>query len=305
MNQIVRETAINAINNGVYAKNLRYIYHPSASVEEFAFVKSMGSAPAMTSWISQQAHYREGVQLQVAQAVSNDLLCTDFSGAASVTDIPWPARVVEMYFEDPLLPTILLMRTSHDHLQKLFPQLDIGIKLDDFIIAMMQQGSGDDAMLLSLQLRPDMYSAFLNTGETDKMPTGPFSANLTEEDNYTMAFMLHLALKVFVFASIPVYKPSLMTRKQMIFGGKAGVHARPYRPAFHVAYLPKIQYFKVANNSKESSSREFRGKRGHIHWYHHARFVNRKGTWDYIAPIVDPHTGKYPEVDVIKVRKPA
>jgi hypothetical protein len=305
MNPEVQQIALDAFNKGIYKKNIHYMFSPNADPAEFAYVKKMGASPAMSAWMIQQSHRKAGVQMQVAKAVSNDLMSSDFSTAAKIENVPWAAPVIEVYFEDPLLPTILLMKTDPTQLQVWFPEIDCGKLQGEYITGLMQEGSGEfTGKLLSLQLKPDMYDVFLATGHTTKMDTGLFSSELTEQDNCSMAFMVHLALKVFVFASMPAYKPKSIVRKQMTFGGKPDVKGRPNRPSFHVVYAPKVIYPKHESNLS-ASGKAFLGRRGHMHWYLHERFVNRKGSWDFMAPIPNPKTGKYPEVNIIKVRKPS
>jgi hypothetical protein len=89
----------------------------------------------------------------------------------------------------------------------------------------------------------------------------------------------------------------------MHYGGKPDVKGRPNRPSFRVVYLPSIVRPKAPVQTN-GEGKDFRGRRGHIRWYHDERYVNRKGTWDFIQPIKDPKTGKYPEHMVYKVRKP-
>lgn len=304
MNPEIQNIAFDAFRRGVYKKNIYYIFDTSARTDEFAYAKAMGGSPAMSAWMIQQTHHRVGVQMQVNKNVSDDLIASDFSDAASVENIPWPAPVVEVYFEDPLLPTILVMKATPQQIAKWVPNVEVNLKREEYITALMQEGNEETGgMLLSLQLAPDMYHTFLTTGQTPSMDTGLMSHPLSDSDNMSMAYMLHLVLKVFAFASIPKYKPQPISRKDMHYGGKPNVKGRPHRPACRVSYMPKVIYTPVAKPATEAD-REFRGRRGHIHWYRHDRFVNRQGTWDFIAPVVDPHTGKYPARNIIKVRKP-
>jgi len=305
MNPQIHSLAIDALCKGIYKKNIHYMYKQGADPEEFSFVRALGASPGMSSWIIQQAHYKLGVQMQVSKSVTSDLMSSDFSEAAKVENVPWPAPVVELYFQDPMLPSILVMKTTPQQLQEWFPKLEIGLIAEEYITACMQEGSElETAMQLSLQLKPDMYSAFLASGETPSMKTGPLSIELSLQDNAVMAFMLHLSLKVFAFASIPAYKPVPMTRKQMVFGGKPEVKGRPTVPSFHVTYMPKVVYTKPSEPATNGTGHQFRGKRGHIHFYYHERFTNRQGTWDFYPPSINPLTGKFPEHSIIKVRKP-
>jgi hypothetical protein len=305
MNPKVKEIAERAIRSGVYKKNIHYLYEPGARTSELALAQILGGTAGQSGWIIQQVQMAYGKQLHVSKQVSDDLLATDFTEASKIENVPWPATSVEVYFEDPLLPTILVMKSSPDELEKLL-RLDLSeLKSEEYITALMQAGNdvwGDTQ--LNLQLNPPLYETFLNEGEVPPMnQDAVFSSALNEQDNFTLCYMLHLALKVFVFSSIPTYKPISIGRKQMSHGGKPGVKKRPDRPAVRVDYLPKvIQERRLSIPSDESHT--FKGRRGHIRYYKSDVFVNRKGTWDFLPPVANPHTGKYPERSVIRVRKP-
>lgn len=305
MNNTVKEIAEKAFAEGIYKKNIHYIYRPGANPDEFQMVKAMAGSPGMSSWIIQQAYRIVGSQMHVSKEVSDDLQATDFSEASKIENVPWIAPVVEVYFEDPSLPTILVMKTHPALLQEWFPQLDVDLESTEYITALMQEGSDElTSKMLSIQLKPSMYDAFLNNAEVPDMQHGYFSSALSEVDNNVMCYMIQLVLKVFAFSSIPAYKPVSITRKQMTKGGKPDVKGRPVRPAFRTSYLPKVISQPVHTDTGTGTEREFHGRRGHIRWYSNERFVNKKDTWDFIKPVADPTTGKYPTRTVFKVRKP-
>ena len=303
MNPEVERLAFEAMKSGIYKKNIHYMFGKRDPVEELAEVKALAASPGMSAWAIQSAYRQRGTQVHVARNVSSDLIATDFSGTASVEDVPWLDKVVEVYFEDPKLPTILCMKTTPEELHEWFPEITFSLKNEEYITCLMQEGGKlEDAKLLSLQLKGDMYDSFLSTGTTEKMETGLLSSELNIHDNAILCYMLHLVLKVFTFASIPIYKPTPLSRKQMHYGGKPGVHDRPERPAVHITYVPKVLH-KLPENNPTGEEHDFKGRRGHIRWFIHERFVHKKGTWIYVPPVVNPYTGKYP-VGIIKVRKP-
>lgn len=303
MNPEIFNSAQESFKKGIYQKNIHYIFERGAKADEFAMIKTLAGSPGMSAWMIQQAYYKTGVQLQVQKAVSDDLLFSDFSKVAKIEDIHWPAPVVEVFFEDYALPTILLMKYKPDDLQKLLPQIEIGLKSEEYITGLMQEGSDPiNGKLLSLQLKSDMYNKFLQTGECEEMDTGPMSYPLSATDNCAMSFMLHLALKVFTFASIPVFKPVPIARKQMIYGGKSGIKDRPEKPSFRVQYLPKIITLKKKAEEKVRHI-QFKGRRGHIRFFSSEKFVNKKGTWIFVEPLRNPLTKSYPEIKLVKVRK--
>jgi hypothetical protein len=264
----------------------------------------MGGFSGVSGWISQQTYYTDGVQMQVSKQVTNDLLATDFSSAAKIENVPWISPSVEVYFEDPMLPTVLVLKTSPKELTEMYPHIPLQMDLTnpEYISVLMQEGRAGDRQQLHIQLRPELYERFLAYGEAPTMIGGDVSFSLEPKDSASICYMLHLVLKVFAFASIPAYKPTPLTRKQMHYGGKPGVKNRPDRPSMRICYLPTIIRPKPPE-PEPGDSKEFNGRRGHIRWYMNDRFVNRKGTWDFIRPIQDPKTGKYPQC-LYKIRKP-
>lgn len=304
MNPQIQENALKTIRSGVYQKNIHYFFGPQLDPEQYKVVNLLAGSSGASSWIIQKSYHHLGVQMQVSKQVSDDLIATDFGPASRVENVPWIAPVVEVYFEDPILPTILVMKTTPKKLQEWFPMLEVELFRDEYINALMQEsGEKIEAKQLSLQLAPEMYDEFLLTAQTPPMKSGIFSVPLSESDNEVICFMLHLVLKTFAFASIPHFKPIPLTRKQMTMGGKAGVKERPNRPSLRITYLPKIITPFVTKDIIPSGGKEFRGRRGHIRWYNSERFTHRKGTWDMISPVKDPHTGEYPKRMILKVRK--
>lgn len=303
----LQSIAFDAFNKHKFAKDIRYVF-ASGDVNSLAYYKAMGGSPAQAAWMVQSAQKKVGIQMQVTKQVSDDLMATDFGGSAKVDDVPWPNPVIEFFFEDKLIPTIILMKTTPDQYKRWFPELDVS-QLDptDYLTGMMQEGIGSDAKALSLQLKPNMYEAFLQSGDTqeENMELGIFSHDLSPEDNCCMAFMVNLCLKVLAFSSIPEYKATPITRGMMTraFGGKPGVNDRPSVPTFRTQYqyLPRIIRPKA---EPQGGSHEFLGRLGHIRFYRSEVFKNMKGKWDWIRPIANPKTGKYPERKDLKVRKP-
>ena len=304
MDPSVEKLAFEAIESGVYQKDIHYIFGKRDPVEELLMAKTLAASPGMSAWAIQSAYTQRGTQIQVSKHVSRMLIASDFSERASVHDVPWLDKVVEVYFEDKKLPTILCMKTSPQELREWFPQVEIGLKAEEYITCLMQEGKDiETAKMLSLQLKPDMYDSFLAEGKTEKMNTGILSSELSARDSAIMCYMLHLVLKVFTFASIPIYKPIPLAHKQMYFGGGPGIENRPNRPSRRVIYMPKVVH-ETSGFDGDGKEHDFKGRRGHIRWYISEVFVNKKGTWAYIPPVINPHTGKYPIGGIIRVRKP-
>lgn len=299
------DLAMKAFQDGVYAKNITYGFSPKADLEEFEYVRRLGGSPGQSAWMTQQMYHRVGIQYQVQKEVSDEMMETDFSEGSRLEDIPWPAPAIEMYFEDPKLPTILLMKTSPQYIESTIPGITVALKEPEYLTALMQEGTDPvHHAALSLQLHPGMYKQFLDTAETEKMDDmGAFNSSLNERDHASISYMLNLAIKVLVFASLPRFKPAPIGRKQMHFGGKPDVRGRPQRPAFRTFYAPNVRYLSNGTDKKPGESgikREFRGRRGYWVYYKHERYTLRRGTWDYI-PRTEVSSEKIPTV--VKVRK--
>lgn len=298
------DLAMKAFADGIYAKNLNYRFSKNADLEEFQFIKKHAGSPGQATWLTQQMYARVGIQYQVQKEVSDEMMETDFSAGSQLEDVPWPAPAIEMYFEDPKLPTIIMMKTSPQYIESTLPGMKVALKEREYLTAVMQEGSDPiNHAALSLQLHPGLYKQFLDTAETVRMEDfGSFSASLNDRDHASISFMLNLAIKVLVFASLPRFKPAPIGRKQMHFGGKPDVKGRPQRPAFRTFYAPNIRYLSDGPKSQNETGfkREFRGRRGYWVYYKHERYTLRRGTWDYI-PRTEVSGEKVPTV--VKVRK--
>jgi hypothetical protein len=200
MNPRVKELAEPKIFGGEYTKNIHYMWAHGANSGEFQRVTALGGMPGQTQWVMTQAHYKVGVQMQVSKQVSDDLLASDFGPAAKIENVPWVSPVVELYFEDPKLPTMLVMKTNQKLLSEWFPHLPLEVSAPEYISCLMQEGNHlESAKLLNVQLRPEMYDEFLENGVAPNQRMGIMSVQLDDADNAVSCYMLHLALKVFAF----------------------------------------------------------------------------------------------------------
>lgn len=307
----IEEIALRSFRGGVYSKNIEYSFSPNADLRELKMLQQMAGAPGLSAWIIQQAYRKIGSQLHVQKEVSDDLRASDLPQSVRLQDIVWPSRCVEMYFEDPLLPTVLLMKIYPAELGKLFPGMSVNLPAEEYTTALIQEGNGLRGRFLSLQIRPEQYQLFMDEARVNTMRdkgTGLFTHELNEQDHASLCYLLHLCMRVFAFASIPHMRPAPITRKQMHYGGKPDVRGRPNRPAFRALYLPNIKYQFAGENERGGSGegdgthRSFRGRRGHFRFFRSDYFVNKKGGWTLIRP-VPAKDGTYPTRKMY-VRKP-
>lgn len=285
---------------GGYRKNINFIR--MNDVINPLYMDSL----SVNAWLLHRVYHKAGIQLQVEKVVSDELIATDFKGTCSVSDIPWLAPAIEVYFEDPLLPSILLGRFTVQQVRDLsgFSATFRNSPKDEELMTFLLECDSEpkQTFVHALETVPNCEH-FLRSGELP-VPNllGPKSTELTQDENNDLRAMVNLALKVLVFASTPVHLKTPLTRKTMRHGGKPGVHDRPPRPAFRITYLPHVIREKHPAEAN-GVGRDFHGHIGYIRWYRHERFVHRRGTWDYVRPAVDPATGEFPKRQ-FKVIKP-
>jgi len=268
----------------------------------YAALIGMHSHTVAANFLAHRLQRRAGLQFQVTKQVSDDLEASDFGAGSRFQDLPFPAPSIEFYFEDPDLPTIIMAQFHQPILERHFPWLEFPATYKPVLCIAMQDREGCDfAVKFAYEVE---LEGFLSCGLEQWDDTSEMLLTaLSRREKDAFMHMARLAFKVLAFASIPRYKPQPLQRSQMRFGGKPGVCGRPKRPALHVIYLPKIVPVKPPSQAT-AAKHTFKGRRGHIHWYNADCFVHRRGTWDWLQPVADPATGKYPQRPKVKVRMP-
>lgn len=243
-----------------------------------AGMEGINGTPGLLCYVGQHYHLKVGIQLQVEKAVSDDLLRSDLSPETTFEDVPWPAPSVELYFEDPHIPTCLVQRWDTDKVMAAVP-----VRLRDrpsrFVLSCEKRGGQACTLALEASMWPDLVA--------DRVPAqedAPFA--LETDEQLAVNALARLAVKVMAYASLPLCQPQVLTRKMMHHGGKAGVRGRPARPASRVLYV------QAAGREREPSHnpgrRLFLGRRGHFRFFRSEYFKTRRGQWTYIAPVPGP-----------------
>jgi hypothetical protein len=282
-----------------YAKNISYSFN--GDPREYEIAKRLAGGPGQVVWLMHSVHQKHGMQMQVSKQVSDDLAVTDFHAGTLIENIPMPAKCVEIFFDDPQIPTILMLRCTKDDISVWFPWMEAAWSDGEHLFAIIQEGTPPNGKHHTVHLVGGQLQRFIDGEFNDAMNTGILSAYLSKGDDEEMGKMIKLALKVFIFSSIPQFKPSPITRK-MMKAGKPGVCNRPNRPSVRVQYLPHVYY--DGESKAGSGSKAFHGRRGHVRWFSSEYFVNKKGSWSYVRPVADPATGRFPERSIARVRKP-
>lgn len=249
-------------------------------------------------------HQERGIQMSVSKAVSDDLQASDLQNVR-FEDVAWPAHSIEFFFDDPDLPTLLMLYATPAALarMKLAPPEDRD-NTKPFIRVLVQERHerGSSAYTLQANYQPAHMDRFVQDSNECRPFCDPNADALEPEEAEKLAGLVLLCYKVLVFSQVPRLKPAIWQPYQLPRdGGRPGVGRRPRRPIHRVIYLP------AARKTDEGTTREkgphtFRGRRGHFHHYRDDCFVNKKGTVDYWAPIPGPD-GSFPKT-VYRVVKP-
>ena len=241
--------------------------------------------------LEQQRLY--GVQYVVQKRVTDDLAHASV-GNVKFSDIAWPSTSMEVYFEDPAIPTLLIQRMN----ERLFRELcrDWPITTEPApkeyeVISVTVQLPGAE---LHICYSPSEIGKWLVEGNTYRLPRDKGYVDMSEQEEQGLRDLTMLAYKVLVYASVPQLAPKVVGKKELRNGGKPGVHGRPACPIFHVVDLPR-QYRESKEATTKQTTKKFRGRHGHFHHFRSECFVNKKGTFDYWPPVLGPD-GTLPKI---------
>ena len=250
----------------------------------------------------------EGAQMWVSKDVSDDLQAADLDPEEiRFEEVEWPSNRMEVYFEDPQVPTFLAVNTcDKEHyaaltrLTKLKPEQDV--VSEERYISVIAADTEDS--VLSFTYETEEVDRFA-TGSTPDVAPGHslVSARLEEDEVERFRQLTVLLFKVLLLASSEGHeirrtreKP---TKKQ---GGKPGFKNRPTTDRLIVEYLPRHHAERRKAAAKEAGKHKFNGRRGHWRRFNSPFFVNKKGTKRFIFPIPGPD-GTVPRRKFV-VRKP-
>lgn len=263
------------VRSGQFVRDLNWLNWP---INQFAVAQAQRKAgdSLVIAVLMEGLHQKRGVQMRVSKEVSDDMLLTDI-GDLQFDDVAWPAQSIELFFEDPTLPTFLVSKCEPEELEKLFG-IEISNKRPGRVMARLDT----ERTCLTLNLNRELWGPlFLEGKRLDVSRALP----LSDVDNQTMNFMLRLAFKVFAYATLPRYVPENVTSITRAMGGKPGFKGRPNRPAKRVVYLPSVHTPREVYERGEPTGRQILERRGFFRTYRHARYVNMRGKVQFIAPI--------------------
>lgn len=292
------------LRSGHYARDLRWLNWP-CTVGACQQAVDRGGYAYLMAHLSEAFHSKRGVQMRVTKEVSDDMLLTDM-GNVGFHEVPWVAPSVEVFWEDPTLPTILLARANRLELESTVRgRLNHLIPLPvERVMVRMDCQSPDGQKVLTEVLKEDTWEAAFIRGEQTEALQGSLPIN--PQEARALRFMMGLAFKVFAYASLPRYAPEKVVAPiTRAMGGKPGYMGRPMRPALRIIYLPSVHTVvkhEEGSNGGPYIGRSFNGRRGHFRTYRHERYQTMRGVRQFIAPI---RVSGAPEVTYMVRQPPA
>lgn len=282
-----REDVIAAMRSGKYARDVTWLRNLTIEGLNIGY-RDEGDAFTTTAF-THMVYEKRGVQVRVQKEVSDDMLLSDL-GDVKFGEIPWPAAGVEMFFEDPTLPTVVLAKTSAAELERMLPGLEIKAPpgmtqeqvREERVMLAMQSAEG---VCLTFNLLQSVWDLTVNEGA---MLNFDKAVALEADEHAVMKEMLRLALKVFAYASLPHYQPEPVREITKKMGGKPGFKERPARPALRVIYAPNLHTPREAGSGEHEvtgKTHRFLGRRGYFRTYRHERYREMRGKRVYIGPI--------------------
>lgn len=289
MNLVLRQPGLSS----KFLKNLDYTESTNVTKGDLEFATMVGGAEAMLDLALKYRYAQEGAQLRVAKQVSDALLDTTFHADVTFADIPWPKRVLEIYFDDPNLPTILVGKLPWGEIKRTFVHLNYAPDIrraynvsDEELcyLAVLGLPNGSSSIII---LSRDTWDVYLR-GRLGEMMPG--SMGVDDLEGGVGREMSALALRVLAYASIPQAIGESESRKTMKTGGKPGVKNRPSRPNIRVIYLPR-KYFEETQQHQHQGTgtgRKVEYRAPHLRFFKHERYTYMRGKFIFIEAIGTP-----------------
>jgi hypothetical protein len=273
--------------------------------------KQIGGMGSVHATVMQLMQTKEGSQLWVSQDVSNDLLLSDIDPEEiCFGEVYWPAKRLEVFFEDKTLPTFLVAKApftlqssdiakalpslaSHvEYFAQRHPELRDRNSEDIAIQFLAQAGRGEEAALLYLNVPFDEVDDYIRSGgeNCSQRECAPAERLLRSAERAAALQMLSLLFRVLLFADSEGHETRRTreqpTKKQ---GGKAGFLGRPTTERLVVEYLPRhIAERAGAARQETERNHKFRGRRGHWRHYRSERYKKMRGKKVFIFPVPGP-----------------
>jgi hypothetical protein len=290
-----------------FVKDITYppadVYKDPQRLAEFMQIIFDGrDAGAYTRMSILMLQARFGAQMWVTKDVSDDLQAADLNpDDIKFEEIEWPAKRLEVFFEDPSIPSFLAaLFTNEEQRQDLGRAINGEADIVTIALDQVQmdkplihiQAEDEEASMVSLTYTPedvDKFAAGDDLPENDERPSSGWSVNMSHDEEADLRQLTVLLFKVLLLASSEGHsirrtrdKP---TRKQ---GGKPGFKNRPATDRLIVEYLPRHFVERRQAAEEEGNTHKFNGRRGHWRRFRSEKFVNMKGKKKFIYPIPGP-----------------
>jgi hypothetical protein len=248
-------------------------------------VSTDGGPTALSSFIK-ASRLLNGVQVMVDSRVSRDLEITNVIG--DLSKLIWPGDTLEMRFMDPALPTVLIVNQLNETGQR-------------HGMAFLVDAVDNASMTLSINPK-DWQSLIEGQYKENMVPRTKEDMPLDDQETEAIRYMALLAIKVLAYSSIPQHKPALLTTKTE--RKEAGFHPKRIMPkdkTFVVKYLPRVirdrEEFPISEPT--GKTHRFLGRAGVLRFYENERYINVRGTWQFLPPIPPPDGVEV----IVKIRK--
>jgi hypothetical protein len=274
-------------------KDFRYMYEidlrevPSDILQKSRHLATATGGPTGLGSFIKATRLLEGTLVIVDQNLSRDLEISNVFG--DLKDIIWPADCIEMRFQDPTLPSIMMIS------QRMHSNQD-GVA---FLV------DAKDGASLTLSMPESEWREYILGQKQDVMMghTTPYDMGLDKKESDAIRYMATLALKVLAYSSIPQHKPEPVVTKDQ--RKAAGIHPKHFNPRLQkkilvVKYLPRIikeREDKLFNPT--GKTHQFLGRIGVLRFYKDDRYTHMKNKWQWLPPIQPPEGVKV----IVKVRK--
>jgi hypothetical protein len=249
-----------------------------------------------------QAHY--GAQLWVSKEVSDDLQCADIDPAEiKFADVDWPFPRLEVYFQDPEIPTLLASNFTNAEQRTVIEKLlKKPLHVTERERAILQastsrllhvQTEDTESSVVSLTYTADDVDKF--AGGADFPPAIPmerhvgWAVDMNANEKSELRRLTLLFYKVLLLAGSEGHTIRRTNQKPTrAEGGKPGLRNRPSHERLIVEYLPRHRKERKKDAETQGQKHKFLGRRGHWRKFRSERFVNKRGLRMFIYPINGP-----------------
>ena len=258
---------------------------------------------------------RSGAQMWVSKEVSDDLQAADIdTDEIKFEETEWPHDRMEVYFQDPTIPTLLVSNVTNSELKaevlSMLPRDTRGNEIRE-LMATHKVLNSDRVMqarmlqVLAENRKGELCAFTYMPSDMDRFAAG---ADLTSEDfpkcaatqmasdeQAEMRRLTVLFYKVLLLAGSEGHSVRRTHEKPTrAEGGKPGFKNRPSHERLIVEYLPRHRVERRKDAEAQGKKHQFLGRRGHWRKFRSDYFKNVQGMRKFIYPIAGPD-GKPPK----------